>query len=121
MKATCVRRTRHDERLTQTFYRISGGPGLQARNSSKRYRDVIVSAALAAADTPSRWRHETLIFAANKDGTIKHTSQGHLVELKGGESGTMSASTVLKNAGVTTITACSREPSDFDGRKRRRR
>lgn len=120
MKATCVRRTHHDERVTQTFYRISGGPGLQARNG-KRYRDVLVSTARVAADTPERWRHETLIFAANRDGTIKHTSRGDLVELRGGESGTTSASTVLKNAGVDEITACSREASRFDGRKRRRR
>lgn len=122
MKAVCVRRTRHDERLTQTYYRISGGPGLVARGSKKHYRDVLVSAALVAADTPTRWRHETLIFAANKNGKIKHSSQGHIVELHGGESGTTSAHTVLTNAGVDKIIPCTGPHSEFDApRKRRRR
>jgi hypothetical protein len=124
MKATCVRRTHRDEKLTQTYYRISGGPGLQARNQTgpkKYYRDVIVSSAVVAADTPERWRNETLIFAANKSGKIKHTSQGHLVELRGGETGTTSASTVLKNAGVTEITSCATGSSRFDARRRSRR
>lgn len=121
MTAVCVRRTRHDERLTQTYYRISGGPGLSTRDGSTRYRDVLVSSAVVAADTPERWRNETLIFAANKNGKIKHTPQGHLVELRGGESGTRSARTVLKNAGVDEVTACPSGPSPYDGRKRERR
>lgn len=121
MKATCVRRTHHDEHSSHTYYRISGGPGLVTMRGSKKYRDVVVSTARAAADTAERWRNETLIFAANKNGKIKHSSQGHLIELRGGESGTASASTVLKNAGVGVITACPSGPSRFDAPKRRRR
>lgn len=122
MKATCVRQTHHDERLTQTYYRISS-PGLPTRNggAKKYYRDVLVSSAVVAADTPERWRNETLIFAANKNGKIKHTPQGHLVELRGGEAGTRSARTVLKNAGVDEVTACPSGPSSFDRRRRKRK
>jgi len=119
MKAFCVRRTqRHagSYALVQTYYRISGGKGLQVQKvgAPKYYRDVIVS-------TSTVGRPETMLFAANKDGTLKHTSQGHLVTLWGGEVNTTSAHRVLKNAGVEEITTCPDGSGPFDARRRSRR
>lgn len=113
--ATCVRRTRRDEHLTHTYYRVSG-EGLQvmaADKPAKFYNDVVVSTYV----DPRDGRGETIPFAANKNGKIKHTSRGHLIQLWGGQVNTTSAEDVLKNAGATKIVPC----SDGMGRSRHRR
>lgn len=118
MKATCVRRTQKDEQLTHTFYRVSGGKGLQAQKLGQKtyYRDVIAS---TYVDVDGR--AETLLFAATKTGKMKRTSKRHLITLWGGEVNTTSASKVLKNAGVGEVTSCPGGSSHYDGRKRKRR